>query len=165
MTKYIKLKNNKIDGFTLIESVISLFIMILTISLMASLLYLAQKSVNYVPSENKVAFAYIQLEKFLKSDGGFAIKPQKNANQILLVKKKPDQSAGSKTYVIEKYQNMIRITGASSGHMPLISQIKAAQFRVHGKQITINLTEDDGVKSQLVFDTKHEVSDFEAAKS
>lgn len=162
MTKNIK---NKIRGFTLIEVVIALIINILVIGLLAGTLVIAKKSEVYTPKENKIAFGYIQLRNFLKSNGGFAIRDDKNLsnqNRVTLIKFNPDKKGQKKTYIIEKYQDMLRITGQTYGHMPLLINIENCSFKNTSDQFLMIITEKDGKKSELYFSTNKQEKDFES---
>lgn len=153
-------KRNK--GFLLAEAMFSVFVTILVVMILQNLL-LSMKIANRQQKTNDLAYAYVQLNRFLHDDApAYPVLEKSNSKRTVFYKNiKENGKISKKQYVIEHYDSMIRMTTLSSGHMPLLLHVKDAQFSTKADRITIDIQEDDGRFSQLVFKLEKEPTDEE----
>lgn len=145
--KTIRLKNK---AFTLSEAIFSIFISMLVIMILQNLLLNLRTANKSTHRTDDIAFAYVQFNRFLHEDGGvvYAVPESSNSFKARIVKK---VGKVEKVYILEKYKHMIRSTTDEGGHMPLLLNVHYAGFSTKDGQIKINVTEDDGRKSELYF--------------
>lgn len=139
----------KIKAFMLIEAIFSVFITMLIVLILQNLVVNLNSSQKLGHPVNEAAYAYVQLERFL--DDGTSYTEPSASNSLRSVFVKINKKGKRTHYVIEQYQDMIRVTGTSTGHMPLLLGVKRASFKTKGKQILIKVIEKDGRKSDLLF--------------
>lgn len=139
-------------GFLLAEAMFSLFVTILVIMILQNLLF-SIKTINHQQRSNDLAYAYVQLNRFLHDDETVSIEPAKsNHNHAVFCKLTKERGKiKKKEYVLEHYDSMLRMTTLSAGHMPLLLQVKEANFATRKDQIEIILREKDGRFSHLAF--------------
>ncbi|WP_186277706.1 competence type IV pilus minor pilin ComGF [Lactobacillus sp. LL6] len=144
----------KSKGFTLAETIFSIFISMLVILILQNLLT-NLKTVNKSSHRtDDIAFAYVQFNRFLHEDSGvvYALADSSNSFKSKLVKVKGSgKKKIEKTYILEKYKHMIRSTTDEGGHMPLLLNVQAASFSTKDGQIKITVIEKDKRKSELYF--------------
>lgn len=147
----MRLKNR---AFTLAEAIFSIFISILVILILQNLLLSLKTANNSTHRTDDVVFAYVQFNRFLHEDGGivYALPKLSTSTKAKLVKRETDDKKKiEKTYILEKYKDMIRSTTNSGGHMPLLLNVRDADFYVKDEQLKINVVEKDGRRSELYF--------------
>lgn len=123
---------NKLDGFLLVEAVVSLFITSLVI-LVLSFTTTCIKSLNKkVVSNinNDFHLATIQSDIYLGNRAKLVMTSTK--------KLKISDVKNSSTVFLEYYKNMIRIRGALGGHMPLLVGVNQLYFQ----QISSNIVKE-----------------------
>ncbi|WP_277151822.1 ComGF family competence protein [Lactobacillus sp. ESL0701] len=145
----MKLKNK---GFMLAEVMFAVFVTLLVVLMLQNLLKsmtLANKAEHHT---DDVVFSYVQLNRFLHDDHtklAYIDVANSTSKKAKIVK--IDQDNSETTYLLTFYKNMIRATTVEGGHMPLLLNISQANFITHPGQLKINVTEDDGRKSELYF--------------
>ena len=130
---------NKLDGFLLIEVVVSLFITCLSI-IFISLILGCVKSVNkkvQKQSTNDYHLSIIQRDIYL---GENAMLTSISQEQLKIA-----NTSKNSAIFLEKYKNMIRVRGEAGGHMPLLINIEELKYeqennetvkekvKIHGK--------------------------------
>lgn len=123
---------NKLDGFLLVEAVVSLFITSLVI-LVLSFTTTCIKSLNKkVVSNinNDFHLATIQRDIYLGNRAKLVMTSTK--------KLKISDVKNSSTVFLEYYKNMIRIRGSLGGHMPLLVGVNQLYFQ----QISSNIVKE-----------------------
>ncbi len=146
---------SKIKGFTMIEAVLALVIVSFCL-VTQSVLMAPLKSIGRLKNEsNEILYSYVQLDQFLKKKGPFELDHEQSTDKevhLIPVTASKDDAVKvdekAKSYRIQKYGDMIRLTGDTQGHMPLFVGIKDAVFVVHENQLTILITEKDNRKTQ-----------------
>lgn len=161
----LRIRSTKAKAFTLIESVIALFCMTLVVVLLSSGTKLVQQSNKFLPRTNEVAYAYQKLQNFLAKDDGYFVVPEESTSVKVVIRKigPIDETTGKPTftsYAIEQYRTMIRVRGVTSGHMPLLTGLKTAFFKADEQGFSIELREQNGSQTELLFKTKHKAADF-----
>lgn len=156
----INTRRKKTKGFLLAEAMFSIFVTILVISILQNLL-LSMKTANRQQKTNDLAYAYVQLDRFLHDDApAYPILEKSNSERTVFYKKiKEKGKIRKKQYAIEHYDSMIRMTTLSAGHMPLLLHVEKADFLTKPGRIVINIHEEDGRFSQLVFRLEKEPTD------
>lgn len=144
MTKFMKIK-----AFMLIEAIFSVFITMLIVLILQNLVMNMNNSQKLGHRTNEVAYAYVQLERFFNE--GYSYPEPKSSNSLRSVFVKIDHKGQRSHYAIEQYHEMVRVTGTSGGHMPLILNVKHASFKTKKEQIAIKVIEKDGRQSELIF--------------
>lgn len=149
--KNMRLKSR---AFTLAEAIFSIFISILVILILQNLLVSLKTANNSTHRTDDVVFAYVQFNRFLHEDNGivYALPKASNSTKAKLIKQTGDgKKKIEKTYILEKYKDMIRSTTNSGGHMPLLLNVKDADFSVKDEELKITVVEKDDRKSELYF--------------
>lgn len=149
--KNIRFKNK---AFTLAEVIFSIFISILVILVLQNLLVSLKTANNSTHRTDDVVFAYVQFNRFLHEDGDivYAVPESSTSTKAKLVKQtNTGKNKVEKIYVLEKYRDMIRSTTNTGGHMPLLLNVKDADFLVKDEQLKITIVEKDGRRSELYF--------------
>ncbi len=145
---------NKTRGFLLAEAIISILITIFVILILQNLL-LSIKTVNHQKSQgNDLAFAYVQLNRFLHEKGTAVYSDLEHSTSRRAFIEKVDISSGRKNkkrYVLEQYRTMLRATTPSSGHMPLLLDVDTASFSTQKNRLEIKIRDKKGRYSKLVF--------------
>lgn len=162
MINLIKSKTKKIfrikslKGFGIAEAMLALIVTIFCIEILTGILGVLKAADKKKSPINDVAFSYVQLNEFIKDENRIEI-DKKNSNSKQIVLKKlmsvKDEKPLFKSYSIEQYKSMIRIRGVSGGHMPLFLNVKSVKFNVQQTTFRIELVENDGRLSQLIFRT------------
>ena len=157
MIDVIKMKTIlKVRAFSIAEAILALFITALCIEMLIGILGIVKKADKQVAPINEVAFSYIQLKEFLNDEGHVEIDTiHSNSHQIILKKQigEKDKHPIFRNYCIEEYRNMIRLTGADGGHMPLIMNLRKSSFKYDKEYFEIYLQESDRRNSVLRFKT------------
>lgn len=118
-------------GFTIVESIIGLFILsLISIVINFSILYINNsdkhqrtETINY-----HVFLSTIESKKLnLK-----VIKVEKN--NILLI-----NSSINKEYRIQSYKNMLRLSGNKNGHVPILENVNSAYFSIYRNHLFIKV--------------------------
>lgn len=144
------MKFAKQPGFLLVDALFAVLVTALCIFTLNNLLMCIKSSEKINHHSNEIVFSYVQFNNFLHDGKAVYTEPDKG-NFKKCVFTKIDKSGGEKTYRIEQYQDMIRVTSTNGGHMPLILHIRAAQFKTEENKILIRVTEHDNRKSDLLF--------------
>lgn len=154
-----KLLRSKSKGFMLAEAMFSLFITMMVLLILQNLLLSIKKAnLNQNQHVNEVAYAYVQLENFMRADKIKAVYPvTKLATTNSASFKCIDQKGDATTYRIEYYKrNVLKVSGAGKGYMPLLFNIENAIFKTTKDSIIIRVTEKNKGKSDLVFQLDEE---------
>ena len=132
MQRLNKLLRSKSKGFMLAEAMFSLFITMMVLLILQNLLLSVKKAnLNQNQHVNEVAYAYVQLENFMRAD--------------------------KTTYRIEYYKkNVLKVSGAGKGYMPLLFNVEKAAFKTTKDSIIIRVTEKNKGASDLVFQLDEE---------
>lgn len=149
-------KYTKLLGFSVAEAILALLITALCIEMLIGILGCLKNANKKRAPINEVAFSYIQLEKFFKEQGHLEVDTGSSNSQKIILKKKTGEKNKRpkfKVYSLEKYDDMIRMTGYQRGHMPLLLNIKTASFKYGEDFFEIQVTEQDKRKSKLRFKT------------
>ena len=148
-------KKSNLSGFSVAEAILSLLITAVCIEMLIGIFGCLKNANHSKDSINEIAFAYIQLENFLKEEH-VEIDLESSNHKTLLLKKKIDKNNKKdqfKIYALEQYKDMIRMTGDQGGHMPLFMNIGHASFSYGEDYFEIQITEKDMRKSKLRFRT------------
>lgn len=122
--------NNR-DGFSLVESMLSLLLMAMAFAIMT---FTCDQIKNN--RFNKAESSYYKFLDVLESD--------KYQFKVIEITKDNDVELMSKTdhkkYVLNQYRNMIRLRSENGGHMPLILEVKKVRwnYKRHILQINVN---------------------------
>ena len=153
-------KNTRLQtkGFMLAEVIFSLFITILVLSILQNLL-LSIKRANMHENQhvNDIAYAYVQLNNFMHTEDMKTVYPivkDSKSNRIVFmrVNKNDEKEQYAIEYYLKNYVLKVSKAGAGQGgYMPLIFNIKSAQFVTKKDQIIIHVVEENKGKSDLVF--------------
>ncbi|MCF6515832.1 hypothetical protein GSH19_06695 [Lactobacillus sp. S2-2] len=101
------------SGFTVIETIVSLFIFSISLLLITSYLYIQKKIKNDDFSD---FFFYIQNIENKNYD--FTFCEMNNDSPVFY------SEINNKKYVLEKYKNMIRLRTLDGGHIPLMDNVE-----------------------------------------
>lgn len=115
MQRLNKLLRSKSKGFMLAEAMFSLFITMMVLLILQNLLLSVKKAnLNQNQHVNEVAYAYVQLENFMRADKIKAVYPvTKLAISNSASFKCIDQKGDATTYRIEYYKkNVLKVSGA-----------------------------------------------------
>lgn len=151
LKKNMRLKNR---AFTLAEAIFSIFISILVIFILQNLLVNLKTANKSSHRSDNIVFTYVQFNRFLQEDSSitYLLPESSNSIRVKFVKETSSGKKKAKTiYVLEKYKDMIRTTTASGGHMPLLLNIRDANFATQDRQLKVNVIENDGRRSELYF--------------
>lgn len=149
-------RNTKLLGFSVAEAILALLITALCVEMLIGILGCLKNANKKRDPINEIAFSYIQLEKFLKEQGHVEVDTaSSNSREIILKKKTGEKNKRPefKIYSLEKYDDMIRMTGYQRGHMPLLLNIRSASFKYGEDFFELQVTEKDKRKSNLRFKT------------
>lgn len=143
----------------LAEALFSLFVTILVLFILQNLLMsIKRANLNQNHHVNEVAYAYVQLNRFMHDKNTKLVYPWKDiADSRKTYFTKVNKNNDEETYMIEYYlqKRTIKISKGSekghAGYMPLIFNIRKADFETTKDQIIIHVTEYDKGKSDLVF--------------
>lgn len=140
----------KKKGFFLIEAIFSVFITLMIVLILQNLVKNLRCSQKIDHRSDEIAFAYVQFDRFLneKKTITYALPEESNSSQAVFVKEKDDEKT---VYHLEKYRQMVRVTTIHTGHMPLILNVRAADFLTKDRLIKIVVEERDKRKSELYF--------------
>lgn len=160
MTKMLSKKLRlKTKGLMLVEALFSLFMTILVLFILQNLLTsIKRANLNQNHHMNEVAYAYVQLNRFMRDKNTKLVYPWKDiADSRKTYFTKVNKNNDEETYMIEYYlrRHTIKVSkGTEKGHggyMPLIFNIKKAKFETTKNQIIIHINEYDKGESDLVF--------------
>ncbi|MDO4912090.1 MAG: competence type IV pilus minor pilin ComGF [Lactobacillus sp.] len=142
----------KIKGFTLIETVIALMISALTVMILQATL-LNLKSIKQSKLDcNDIAFAYVQLDKFLHN---------REVKRCIFYPKKSDQSHA--VFKLERTDgdiefDLYQVNGKLAlkpGHIPLLVNVKSTSFAMTKELLTITVVDQNNLKSEIVVKSKN----------
>lgn len=156
LSKLLRLKSR---GFMLAEAMFSLFITMMVLLILQNLLLSIKKAnLNQNQHVNEVAYAYVQLENFVHAEKIKTAYPlPKLATSNSASFKCIDRKGEETTYRIEYYRkNILKVSGAGKGYMPLLFNVKDADFKTTKDKIIIRVNERNKGKSDLVFQLDEE---------
>ncbi|WP_158592476.1 MULTISPECIES: ComGF family competence protein [unclassified Lactobacillus] len=136
----------------LAEAVFSVIVTLLVVLTLQNLIKTVTVSNRMFHKTDDVVFAYVQLNRFLHEDkvkAAYTLPEISNSRQGAFVK--VDEDGQKKTYLVSQYKNMIRVTTSEGGHMPLLLNIKRANFHTKDCLMEIHITEKDNRNSDLIF--------------
>lgn len=110
---------NKRNGFSLVETIFSLIIISVAFSLISCTFWQIRKDNQ---QRNQIQQFYQYLDVLESDDFQFTVVKCENNNVELHSLKE------SKNYNLKKYKNVIKLSGENGGYMPLIMNIKSAQW-------------------------------------
>ena len=145
----MKLKNK---GFILAEAMLSVLITLIVVLLLQNLLKTLTLANKAHHKTDDIVFSYVQLNRFINEEKDtkvYTLPKESNFSKAVFVKTNMKEKAS--TYYLGLYKDMLRVTTPKGGHMPLLLNVKKANFHTRDKQIKINVTENDGRKSELYF--------------
>ncbi|WEV71459.1 ComGF family competence protein [Lactobacillus sp. ESL0785] len=153
MMKLIKKRMSlRSNGFLLSEAIFSVLITLFVVITLQNLLKSIATTNKTEHRTDNVVFAYVQFNRFLHDDNTkiiYIVPEYSNSKQVAL--RKIDKTGEDKIYNLNFYKNMIRATTNLGGHMPLLLDVKRAQFSISDQQVKINVTEADDRQSELYF--------------
>lgn len=151
ITFLVNKKRRQTTGFLMAEAVFSVFITFLVVLTLQSLVKNISTVKNLVHPNEDLAYSYIQLDRFLHEKGTFSYTLPDQSNAVEAVFCKIQASGEKKIYIIEQYNNMIRVKTDHGGHMPLALNIYKARFVTKDQMIKFEVTEKDRRDSELIF--------------
>lgn len=145
-------------GFMLAEAIFSVFIVILILIILQNLL-LSIKQANASQNQhvNNLAYAYVQLDRFMHRDAEIVYPVASSASKRRVAFTKINQDDQKESYYIEYYQakRILKVaktdSGSSGGFMPLLYEVEKASFKSTKDQIIIQIVEKNKGKSDLIF--------------
>ncbi|QNQ82514.1 competence protein ComGE [Lactobacillus sp. PV012] len=147
--------NKKCTGFTLAEAMLAILITVFCMQILYSTLYLIKHSDKNKEPINEVAYAYVQMNNFLKENKHTEIDLNRSNSQRIILKVLDEKSSIKepvfKRYVITGYQDMIRMQGIAGGHVPLILNVTRVSFSYHKTNFKISFNEEKKGNSELIF--------------
>lgn len=149
--------NRKQKAFTLAEAMLAILITILCMQILYSVLSVLKHSDKEKEPINEVAYAYVQMNNFLKENEHTEIDTTYSNSQKIILKVLDKKASVDKPifkrYVITGYKDMIRVQGIDGGHLPLILNVSKVNFS-YGKTIfKISFDEKKMGHSELIFQT------------
>ena len=146
-----KLILSKNKGFVLAEAMFAVIITLLIVLVLQNLLKTIMLSDKADHKTDNVVFAYVQFNRFLHDDTKLAYPfPEiSTSRQAGIVK--VDHDNKSKIYKLNFYKNMVRVTTPDGGHMPLLLEVKKANFVTTNNYIKISITEKDNRSTEIYF--------------
>lgn len=145
----------KSKGFFLAEAVFSVVITMLVFLTLKDLLFSLQTANQSQIRSNELAYAYVQLNRFLHDkevEQTYTEPELSNSKQAVFEREATiNGKKVKKRYFLQQYGSMIRLTTRSAGHMPLLLNVKQAEFKTKPGRIAVGLYEKDGRYSKLVF--------------
>lgn len=142
-------------GFLLAEAVFSLLITMLVFLTLKNLLFSLAAANKSQVRQDEVAYAYVQFDRFLRDEDVNRVYAEPEASSpkraVFVRETLRNGKKDKKRYFLEQYNSMLRLTTESTGHMPLLLKVKQTHFQTRAGQIRIDVTENDGRYSQLVF--------------
>lgn len=139
-------------GFLLAEAVFSIFITLIVVLTLQGLLKNLKIADEEEHQVDEMAYTYIQFNSFLhNNDGKKYYLDNKYTDFKKAVIRQYERKNEQKTYRIEQYKKMIRVTTIKGGHMPLVLNVDRAKFFAKGNLLKIIITEKDGRVSELYF--------------
>ncbi|WEV40522.1 ComGF family competence protein [Lactobacillus sp. ESL0681] len=135
------------------EAIFAIFVTLLVVTILQNLLKSVTTADRAGHRTDDIAFAYVQFDRFFhdnETETAYIFEGGSNSRQVGIVK--VEKSGQKKTYLLNFYKNMLRMTTPEGGHMPLLLNVKRAIFTHTSKQILIKVTETDNRYSELVFE-------------
>lgn len=148
------MKMKKSRGFLLAEAIFSVFITAIIVLILQNLLQNLHSAEKLGHKTDEVAFAYVQLDRFLHDDAiSYSAPDKSHAEKAVFtrVTNKGEKSSYALEVYIKNDKKMLRTTTTVGGHMPLLVDLRKVDLKTNKEWIKINLTEKDGRKSQLIF--------------
>ncbi|ANK59930.1 ComGF family competence protein [Loigolactobacillus backii] len=120
-------------GFTLAETVLGLFVLVLSVWLLQFQLTQFKRITTYFNDDTTLNFhvANCQLGDFL-ADSYFV---SRSDQQVTFYRMKE-----KKIYQLEQYQDMLRVRGATKGHMPLLQSVANVKMSYQQPILTVKIT-------------------------
>lgn len=139
-----KLLGKTQKAFTLLETLVALFVFILGVDLMQTELKQIKQVVEaaFIEEDLRWHLAVHQLDRFING----AVYERQQNNKIYFY-----QPSRQKHYRVEPYKDMIRLAGTKQGHMPLLLGIKQATLNYHKPFIHVSVTALSGHRYQNNF--------------
>ncbi|AXX64737.1 MAG: ComGF family competence protein [Lactobacillus sp.] len=126
--------NKKHSAFLLSEALVSLFILILTFSIMVFLINSYHNNNKHLfQNESSWAISMLRLEQ-LTADASLI----KADNKTIEFESGANYKFPHKIYHLQVYHNMLRVTGKTEGHMPLLLNQQNINFITKGHTVQIN---------------------------
>lgn len=148
------MKSTKLKAFTIAEAMLAILMTIICIEILQGCLGIVKKSEQLKEPTNEIVYSYVQLNEFLKEKEHVEIDQEKSfATQLILksLVSKKDEKPVFRSYRLEKYKKMIRLTSSDGGHIPLLFNVRSCRFIFDKDEFTIQVTEDNGKNSELIF--------------
>ncbi|MCT0151184.1 competence type IV pilus minor pilin ComGF [Fructilactobacillus fructivorans] len=123
---------SKRAGFSIIESIFSL----LVISMAFGLIMLTTQLIRSEKWEDRDGIFYRYLDVIESPDYQFKVMNVER-NSVKLKSKKEN-----KEYIMEKYENMVRLRGVKGGHIPIILRVNHASWSTHHHVLTSRIKID-----------------------
>lgn len=143
---------SKNKGFVLAEAMFAVIITLLIVLVLQNLLKTIMLSDKADHKTDNVVFAYVQFNRFLHDDDtklAYPFPEISTSRQAGIVK--VDHDNKSKIYKLNFYKNMVRVTTPDGGHMPLLLEVKKANFVTTNNHIKISITEKDNRSTEIYF--------------
>lgn len=147
--------NRKLKAFTLAEAMLAILITILCMQILYSTLSVIKRSDKQNEPINEVAYAYVQMNNFLKENKHTEIDTTYSNSQKIILKVLDENSSIDKPifkrYVITNYKDMVRMQGIDGGHLPLILNVSRINFSYSETKFKISFDEKRCGRSELIF--------------
>lgn len=148
----------KIKGFMLAETMLSLIVTAFAVMIMQNLVFQLKMGSRSNFSDDQLAFAYVQLDRFLKGEKNevvVAAPDESTSKQAVFYKlDKQQKKENRQKYLLQQYKNMVRVTTPEAGHMPLVLRVEKATFKTSKNYLQININSQDGRQSELQLKVK-----------
>lgn len=144
------MKNQYQQAFLLTDAIFAIAVTALCLFSLSNLLLCTKSMQKSSFHKNEIVYSYVQFDNFLHNEKRVYTQPTESSFKRAVFTK-TFQNGSQKTYRIEQYRNLVRVTTTKGGHMPLLLNVQRATF-VTGKQnIIIHVIEKSGKKSDLHF--------------
>lgn len=146
------MRKNK--GFFLAEAVLAVAITILIVLTLQQLLFGLKKADQCQIDNNEVAYAYVQLDRFLHAEPHEKVFTNSLAARSRWAAFTKKHGGKTKRYYIDQHDHLLRLRTEEGGHMPLLLHVKQTHFVTSKRLIKIHVVEEDGRASDLIFKLK-----------
>ncbi|MDO1605050.1 ComGF family competence protein [Lactobacillus sp. YT155] len=124
------------EGFIFYEMVIYLLITAICFSVIYNELFLTKKVMNHgVVEQVNWHSSTMELDRLFENT-----KVSNATDSSISFSKTLDSGEKTKTYTLERYQKMLRVRGASQGHMPILLDVHFARFNYKDGLLKIKIT-------------------------
>ena len=149
--------NKKQKAFTLAEAILAILITIICMQILYSTLSVLKYSDSEKEPINEVAYAYVQMNNFLKENKHTEIDTTYSNSKKIILKVLDEKSSVDqpifKRYVITDYKDMVRMQGIDGGHLPLILNVSKVNFSYGKTRFKISFAEKKMGHSELIYRT------------